>query len=520
MKSVLEEFPKCEQAVMYLSNIGITSDYEVLEALEAYKFLSRNEILQSADCVTADKSEVIHDYPVLEDKYSIVIEKSGENEVRVYAPLYQDVNITALVLDLGLVDIQVICITPLNYDELRKDNFVYKYNADILFKRILIEALRLKATDLHFDVKHVNGQPKYSISCRRGSKLLEIPSFEISKELNAEIISKLIETNTKVSSLDLLDPSGVIGNAVNILGDNAVELRIAANRALDGYHYVIRIQKKETLGFTLDQLGFHENVLRDLRTVMEKRSGITFVTGAVRTGKNTTVFAALNELVGEPIKILSYESPIEVIMPFTQVDYLGDTDILLNAVRLAKKQDVNIAYLNELPDKSVAFAVRDLANSSVHVITTMHMDRIWHLPYKLKEYFGDDYKDIISQINGVFDQKMFDVCCQECSEQMMVSDVDSKYKNKLSSIGLETVRVSKGCTACNSSGIAQGKNQPYVEHLIFDEDLVDRLLKCDHPYQMEVILRDEVRKRSQALEDYMRIGFENGSIPLSAVNQL
>lgn len=83
-------------------------------------------------------------------------------------------------------------------------------------------------------------------------------------------------------------------------------------------------------------------------------------------------------------------------MPFTQVDYGGDESTLLNAVRLAKKQDVNVAYINELPNKEVAFSVRDLVNSSVYVLTTMHMDRLWHLPYKLKEYYGDQFKDVIS----------------------------------------------------------------------------------------------------------------------------
>ena len=428
-------------------------------------------------------------------------------------------DITALELDMNLAEIRVVRITPLNYEE-GKGEYRYPYNADILFKRILMEALRLKATDLHFDVKHVDMKPRYTVSYRRDADLLAMQGFELTKELNAEIISRLIESNTKVSSLDLLDPSGVIGNASNILGDDSVELRISANRALDGYHYVIRIQKKETLGFNINQLGFAEPVLRDLKETMTKRSGITLVTGAIRTGKNTTVFAMLNELVREPIKILSYESPVEVIMPFSQVDYLGDRDILLNAVRLAKKQDVNIAYLNEIPDKEVAFAIRDLANSSVHVITTMHMNRIWHLPYKLKEYYGDDYKDIISQINGVFNQKMFGVCCPDCAVQTMVSELGSPYREKLEAMGVEFVTVSGGCSNCGNTGLLKGKNQPYAEHLIFDEELVSRLLQCDYPYQMEQILKDEVRKRGQAMEDYLRPAFEAGRVPLYAVNHL
>lgn len=518
--NIQEEFSDVAYALVYLEDLGIVSDYDVLLALEAYKFTSRSVVLSKAQGITEDKRAIAHAFPEVEQKHAVLIEQTDKDIVNVFVPMSRNIDMTALELDLNLAEGNVVYITPLNFEQLKDENYVYPYNADVLFKRILIEAIRLKATDLHFDVKHVDMQAKYTVSYRRGSDLLPLQLFELTKAQNSEIISRLIEANTSVSSLDLLDPAGVIGNATNILGNNDVELRISANKTLDGYHYVIRIQKKETLGFSLHQLGFHEQVQRDLETVMLKRSGITLVTGAIRTGKNTTVFAMLNELVKEPIKILSYESPIEVVMPFTQVDYFGDPNILLNAVRLAKKQDVNIAYLNEIPDKEVAFAIRDLANSSVHVITTMHMNRIWHLPYKLKEYYGDDYKDIISQINGVFNQKMFGVGCPECAEQIMTSALDEKFAEPLQRMGIETVKRSPGCVHCNNTGLIPGKNQPYAEHLIFNEELIDRLLACDHPYQMENVLRDEVRQRSQTFEDYMKDGFEDGRIPLYAVNHL
>ena len=68
---------------------------------------------------------------------------------------------------------------------------------------------------------------------------------------------------------------------------------------------------------------------------------------------------------------------------------------------------ISCGFSHEIPDKSIVFGIQDLVNSSIGVITTTHLDRIWNLPYKLKEYFGETYKDMISQINGVVNQKMF-----------------------------------------------------------------------------------------------------------------
>lgn len=518
--NIKEDFSHLDNVFTYLENIGIYSPFDTLLALEAYKFVSRNEILSKVDGIVEDKTDIADEFPDINAKYSVLAERKDEDTIKIYVPISHTVDITNLELDLNLVALEIVYITPLNYEQLKNKEYQYKFNADLLFKRILIEAIRLHATDLHFDVHHVDMKPVYKVSYRRDADLIELKSFELTREMNADIISKLIESKTGISSLDLLDPSGVVGNASNILGNDDVELRISANKVLDGYHYVIRIQQKQTFGFTLNKLGFHENVLRDLEYVLRKRNGITLITGAIRTGKNTTAFAMLNELTKKPIKIVSYESPIEVLMPFTQVDYLDDQNILLNAVRLAKKQDINIAYLNEIPNKEVAFAIRDLANSSVHVVTTMHMNRIWHLPYKLKEYYGDEYKDIISQINGVFNQKMFGVNCPECLEQVMVKDLDSVYRDKLWEMGVESIKTSPGCPYCDGEGVVPGKNQPYAEHLIFTEQLIDRLLACDHPYEMERIIRDEVREKSQSFEDYMKPAFEVGSVPLYAIDHL
>ena len=516
-----------DQILGFLSNIGVVDEADVIEALEAYKFVDRSDIIaafNNTDSVykvvskeTVDNSK----YLELGKKYGVFIEEGEHDVVNVYAKMLTTVPLTAIELEVGLNEVIPYFVTPYNFNLLKDKEYKYQYNPEVLFKRILMQALKLHATDLHFDVKHVNMRPVYTISYRRDADLLTMELFDLDKDMNASIISKLIETKTGASSLDLLSADGVIASTSNILGTDDVELRISANKVKDGYHYVIRIQQKKTFTFTLDKLGFHVSVLDDLREISNKRNGITLITGAIRTGKNTTAFAVANEIKSKPVKIISYESPIEVLMPFSQVDYFDDENILLNAVRLAKKQDVNVAFLNEIPNKEVAFAVRDLANSSIHVITTLHMNRIWHLPYKLKEYYGDDYKDVISQINGVFNQKMYGVNCPFCSQNFLIDELkNDKHKMLAKKYGIASMAKSVGCEKCAGFGVQPGRNQPYVEHLLFTEEIIDKLLACDHPYQMERVIRDEVRSKHQTLEDYMMPEFEHGKIPLIALDDI
>lgn len=527
-----KEVVKIFESKIYSDNTELITD------LEIYKFMSRNEILKH---LKFEFPELIFDnvksvnrkeeFLTIEGRYGILLDHIDSKSVKVIKSVFQTLDQTNLELDLKqFKEIEIVNITDVNFRELSEYWYRPKYDPMILFKRILIEVIKLNGTDLHFGVIHRNMRAEYPIQYRVNGDLYDLDLFTLDKELNHSIISTLVETKTSANSLDLSLPDGITANSSDILDNGNVELRIAANKVKDGLQCVIRIQEKKTFSYTIDSLGFSKEAQDFLMWLSKKRSGITLITGAIRTGKNTTAFALANEMIKYPIKMIDYSSPIEVLMPFNQVDYLADENNLLACVRLAKKQDINVAFLNEIPSKEVAFAVKDLVNSSIHVITTIHMDRIWHLPYKLNEYYGDSYKDVISQINGVMNQKMFDVMCPNCREVYPTSSIrDLAKKAFLEERGLQNVWVAKGCEKCistvkhsghNKTGSVIGANQPYVEFLRFDDKLKSRLLACDHAWQMEEIIKEVVRENKNTLEDTMFDGIQRGVLDYNALDYI
>lgn len=527
-----KEVVKIFESKIYSDNTELITD------LEIYKFMSRNEILKHLkfefpelifeNVKSVNRKE---EFLTIEGRYGILLDHIDSKSVKVIKSVFQTLDQTNLELDLKqFKEIEIVNITDVNFRELSEYGYRPKYDPMILFKRILIEVIKLNGTDLHFGVIHRNMRAEYPIQYRVNGDLYDLDLFTLDKELNHSIISTLVETKTSANSLDLSLPDGITANSSDILDNGNVELRIAANKVKDGLQCVIRIQEKKTFSYTIDSLGFSKEAQDFLMWLSKKRSGITLITGAIRTGKNTTAFALANEMIKYPIKMIDYSSPIEVLMPFNQVDYLADENNLLACVRLAKKQDVNVAFLNEIPSKEVAFAVKDLVNSSIHVITTIHMDRIWHLPYKLNEYYGDSYKDVISQINGVMNQKMFDVMCPNCREVYPTSSIrDLAKKAFLEERGLQNVWVAKGCEKCistvkhsghNKTGSVIGANQPYVEFLRFDDKLKSRLLACDHAWQMEEIIKEAVRENKNTLEDTMFDGIQRGVLDYNALDYI
>ena len=438
-----------------------------------------------------------------------------------YYSFFESISREPLELELHNYNINYVAITPYNFALIRDPSRNFEmWDPMILFKRILLQVIELNATDIHFCVEHDDLEPIYPIYYRRNGDLLPFTMFSLDEGLNKSIIFGLVEKLTSSNSMDLNTPEGITTVANDPLGNNQIELRVSANKVEAGWHCVIRIQQKDTFNFTIDKLGFSTDVQLALHKMTKRRSGIVFITGAIRTGKNTTAFAMANEMMQFPIKIVSYEYPIEVLMPFPQVNYKGDTQILLNSIRLAKKQDLNVAFINELPNKEVAFAVQDLVNSSVYVITTMHVDRLWHLPYKLKDYYGADYKDIISQINGVFNQKMFSVPCKHCQNRKLIGTLDEEKQQLLSNVGVKDYSVSVGCEKCNNTGIQDGKNQPYVEYLLFTPEIKSKLLTCSEPFEMERILQEYAIGRKQSLEFSMGAAVHRGDLDPEALNSI
>lgn len=502
----------------------IVGDLKVLITLEQYKFIQREDLIntlydsgmfslkENSSLKEINFVKRISEFLPLEQKYGVIV--SRQNDVcEIVIPLLHDfhgLQLETLELKLHTDKIVVSYVTPMNFVELAPELYSpLDYDPTILFKRLLLEVIYKNGTDIHISVLHNKTKPVYVTQYRRDGLMCDLSLFPMTAELNTRLIFAITSKYTNANPNDLLSASGIVSSINDVFGDGSIELRLSISRVLDGYELVGRIQNRKTVSLRISELGFPIYLQADLMRLTKKRSGITLITGPIRTGKNTTAFALANEMVTQPIKIKSFESPIEAIMPFPQSDYLGDPKRLAEFCRLAKKQDVNVAFINEIPDKKVAFAVKDLVNSSIYVITTMHIDRIWHLPFKLYEYYDSSYKDVISQINGVVNQKMCGIKCPHCQSVMLTQSIKEQYvKDLLLENGVKSFAVSNGCEKCvdvenGKYGLIKGCNQPFAEYLIFTDDLKRELLACREPYEMSDVLKNRVQESGHTLEKEM-----------------
>lgn len=538
----ISDFNIDQKIVSIFDTNKIDDPSRIVETLELYDFLSREEILNKISNkvisyfrmkyntevpiyvdnlvnVTRDKT-----YEVYENKYNIIVSVDIENKLDIIIPLMNEIDFSMLELELSNFNLRIVYVTPVNYYELL--GVTLEYNPEIIFKRLILECLRRKATDLHLTVQHRNKTPYYVVKYRRDENLCELNLFRLTQQLNKDIAKIMIEKYTNKNSVDLESSAGVTAVIDNLFNDNSLEIRITVSKVIGGFECVCRIQKMNTVCMEINELGFNKNLENVLYRLTKKRTGLTLITGPMRTGKNTTAFAIANEMTKQPIKIKSLENPVESLMDFPQSDYMGNRDNLVELIRLIKKQDTNVVFLNEIPDPSVAFAVMDLVNSSVYVITTLHIDRLWHLPYKLFEFYGDSYKNIISQMNCIINQKMFGRLCNHCLDIKTVSDISElDKKDLLEKFKVTTYGVARGCECCHDKdsgiyGVIPGKNVVVAEYLMLSDNIKQKLLSCNHVYEMEKVLKEELIATGNTLEKEICNKIESNILGLDQLNYI
>ena len=135
------------------------------------------------------------------------------------------------------------------------------------------------------------------------------------------------------------------------------------------------------------------------------------------------------------------------------------------------------------------------------------------LPHKLYSYFGQDYKDVLSYMNGVLTQKLYPKLCPHCTEIKSIDVVDSGLiKSYLREHKVSNIHIPSGnCTHCRN-GRLSSELRPYGELLIFNDKIRTDLRKCNSPYEMEEYLKSMVKNTEKSLDYKVSRAINNGDL--------
>jgi type IV pilus assembly protein PilB len=232
--------------------------------------------------------------------------------------------------------------------------------------------------------------------------------------------------------------------------------------SLHGEDAVIRILDKESLNeafrnLRLDVLGFPESELKKLRKYITEPYGMVVATGPTGSGKTTTLYACLSEIVSSEDKIITIEDPVEYQIP-------GITQVPVN-----EKKGLTFArglrsILRHDPDKIMVGEVRDGETAQIAVqsaltghlgFTTVHANNVFDVMGRFA-HMGVEPYNFVSALNCIMAQRLVRVLCPHCRRPVRVADslllesgLDQVWNN-------EYYKSSYGCSRVHETQAAQG----------------------------------------------------------------
>jgi type II secretory ATPase GspE/PulE/Tfp pilus assembly ATPase PilB-like protein len=127
---------------------------------------------------------------------------------------------------------------------------------------------------------------------------------------------------------------------------------------------------------TLDDLGIPSPELERLRGLLGHRDGIVVFAGPEGSGKTTTLCAALRELAGGTVHVMSVEDPVECMVEgvaHVRVDAMrGGT--MTSAIESALRKDPDVLSVGEILDQETALAVARATARGRLVLSTLRAD--------------------------------------------------------------------------------------------------------------------------------------------------
>lgn len=382
-------------------------------------------------------------------------------------------------------------------------------NIRLLTDVIFTDAKLRRCTDIHFDSEsNFDGSFTFVINFRQGIYLVRQNKYKMSKLLVEEIISDLITKRSGVGhKLSQLATSSSVRFR---LIDPTFPSRCQVGKSIAGKTLTVRMFDFKQAPDIKD-LGFNKATQDMLMKTSLTTNGLTLVSGVFGSGKGTTLNAVGKQMEESgKLAIASLDDPIEYLRKYNQYEY-SNLEQLQELVDAFKKMDLNVVYLNEVITRAVAEAVFNLVSAGVHVLTTIHTNRVFRIMYKLEELLGPKYLSLIPFINVISYQDKFSICCPHCKTGV----AEDKYpegsdeKKLLTFLGLETLKQPMGCSKCENGVITSGI-KVVSEHIEFNDKVKSELLRLNLHEQFDYLKK--LNGEGECLENVIKEALMNGEI--------
>ena len=280
---------------------------------------------------------------------------------------------------------------------------------------------------------------------------------ELPKETSANVIarlkvvSELLTYRTDVPQEGRVRSDSLASNGngwKTVPQSQTVEMRVSTFPTLFGEKAVVRLFVGSGTFRFLGELGLPDDIATSMKRLLDRRNGLLLITGPAGSGKTTTAYASLREIVkasNSTRSISSLEDPIEAVVPGvaqSQINSAAGFDYA-TGLKSLMRQDPEVIFVGEIRDRHTAETAFQASLTGQLVLTTFHSSSAAGAISRLSDMGIEPYL-LRSGVIGILAQRLLRKLCV-CAKP--ISDVDGF-------VGLEVQCASQpvGCEQCGGTG--------------------------------------------------------------------
>lgn len=383
-------------------------------------------------------------------------------------------------------------LLPLDFSQFSLDK---TYHADevpiIHYVNLLLDhAIQAEVSDLHLEPFENECKVRYRID----GLLYEM------KPLPAVLALPIISRIKVMSHLNIAErrlPQD--GRMQRLFQKTAIDFRVSTLPTQFGESVVLRLLDRRRKNRGLHALEMPTEIEKTIVNIIKKPHGLFIVTGPTGSGKTTTLYACLQEIHANGLKLLTAEDPVEyeidgiMQVPINEVIGLNFSSILRSFLR----HDPDVIMIGETRDEETARMAMQASLTGHLVLTTLHTNNAATAITRLMD-MGIDAFMLSSTVEAILAQRLVRKICTHCRI------FDELEETTLAALGFlphdqKKFYRGQGCPHCHHTGY-QGRVA------LFELLVINKLLRnLIHQRTSHNILQEKAREcgmktlREQAL---------------------
>ena len=320
---------------------------------------------------------------------------------------------------------------------------------------IMAGAVKMKASDIHFEPQEQSVRMRFRVDGilqNIGDFPLDVYHFILSR---IKMMGKM-----KINIKDIAQD----GHFSVDVADGKINVRTNIIPGNYGESVVMRLLSQADTLLAMEDLGLRGLAYERVQKEIAKPHGMIVTTGPTGSGKTTTLYALVNKLNTQGVKIITIEDPIEYeIKNISQTQVAKDRSYTFaEGLRAIVRQDPDVILVGEIRDEETSDISINAALTGHLVLSTLHTN---NAPASIPRFIELGVKPnlIAPSVNAFIAQRLVRQLCPHCKESYVpAKETIDSVKRILSIISpkakieipkdIEVLYRPIGCDKCHNLG--------------------------------------------------------------------